>query len=342
MTSRDLEPRQDHVLAAEALRGRAIAATAVVLLLLLWLHLLPALLGALIGFVLFRVVGGDIPQPTVQDRVRTVILTAVLLVLVGVTFFEAFELLLNASSGGLPKLLQLMADTLDQIRSSAPAWIVRRLPDSAASLQQAVSGWLRSHAGQVQQLGRDALRLLFHLVIGLAIGLLAAASLRTLPRAPVPRVAEQRWQQVALAFTDIMAAQLRISLVNSALTAVYLLVILKLFGYHVPLSLTLVAVTFFAGFLPIVGNLLSNTAIIVASLTISAWIGLASLVFLVVIHKLEYFLNAHFVGSRIRMPPYALLTSMLVLEAVFGAPGLVAAPVYCAWFIRESRDAGWI
>ncbi len=342
MTRRDLEPRHDPVLAAEALRGRAVVVTGAILLLLLWLHLLPALLGALIGFVLFRVVGGDIPQPTVRDRVRTAILTAVLLVLVGVTFFEAFELLLNASSGGLPKLLQLMADTLDQIRSSAPAWVVSRLPDSTASLQQAVSEWLRSHAGEVQRWGRDALRLLFHLVIGLAIGLLAAASLRTLPRSPVPRVAEQRWQQVALAFTDIMAAQLRISLVNSALTAVYLLVILKLLGYHVPLSLTLVAVTFFAGFLPIVGNLISNTAIIVASLTISAWLGLASFVFLLVVHKLEYFLNAHFVGSRIRMPPYALLTSMLVLEASFGAPGLVAAPVYCAWFIRESREAGWI
>lgn len=342
MTSRDLEPRQDPVLAAEALRGRAVAATGAVLLLLLWLHLLPALLGALIGFVLFRVVGGDIPQPTLRDRARTATLTAVLLVLVSVTFFEAFELLLNASSGGLPKLLQLMADTLDQIRSSAPPWVVNRLPDSAASLQQAVSGWLRVHAGQVQQWGRDALRLLFDLVIGLAIGLLAAASMRTLPRAPVPRVAEQRWQQVTLAFTDIVAAQLRISLVNSALTALYLLVILKLLGYHVPLSLTLVAVTFFAGFLPIVGNLISNTAIIVASLTISVWLGAASLGFLLVIHKLEYFLNAHFVGSRIRMPPYALLVSMLVLEAAFGAPGLVAAPVYCAWFIREAREAGWI
>jgi len=62
----------------------------------------------------------------------------------------------------------------------------------------------------------------------------------------------------------------------------------------------------------------------------------------VIVHKLEYFLNAHFVGSRIRMPPYALLMSMLVLESAFGAPGLVAAPIYCAWFIREAREAGWL
>jgi predicted PurR-regulated permease PerM len=342
MTSRDLEPRQHSDLAAEALRGRAVAATAVVLLLVLWLHLLPALVGALIGFVLYRVVGGDQPATSWRDHARTAVLTGVLLVLVGLTFFEAFETLLNASHGGLPRLLQLMADTLDQIRSSAPPWIVSHLPDSAGSFQESVSGWLRAHAGEVQQWGRDALRVLFHLIVGLAIGLLAAGPMRTMPRAPVPRAAQARWMQVTLAFSDIMAAQLRIALVNSALTALYLLVGLKLFGYHVPLSVTLVAVTFFAGFLPIVGNLLSNTAIIIASLTISAWLGLASLGFLVIVHKLEYFLNAHFVGSRIRMPPYALLTSMLLLEAAFGAAGLVAAPIYCAWFIREGREAGWI
>lgn len=342
MTSRDLEPRHDQRLAAEVLRGRAVAVTAAVLLLVLWLHLVPALIGGLIGFVLYRAVGGDNPAPTGRERIRTAVLTGLLLVLVGFTFFEAFHVLLNASHGGLPRLLQLMADTLDQVRSSAPSWVVERLPDSASSMQESVSAWLRAHAGEVQQWGRDAVGVLLHLVIGLIIGLLAAGSMRTMPAAPMPRVAQERWIQVTLAFTDIVAAQLRISLVNSTLTAVYLLVVLKLLGYHVPLSLTLVAVTFFAGFLPIVGNLLSNTAIIIASLTVSMWLGVASLVFLVVVHKLEYFLNAHFVGSRIRMRPYALLTSMIVLEAAFGAPGLVAAPIYCAWFIRECREAGWI
>jgi predicted PurR-regulated permease PerM len=103
-----------------------------------------------------------------------------------------------------------------------------------------------------------------------------------------------------------------------------------------------VAFTFFAAFLPIVGNLLSNAAIVLAALTLSPWVGAGSLVYLVVIHKLEYFLNAHFVGSRVSMPPYALLVSMLILESAFGAQGLVAAPIYCAWLTRELREGGWI
>jgi predicted PurR-regulated permease PerM len=251
-------------------------------------------------------------------------------------------LLFGASHGGLARLLQLMADTLDHIRATAPDWMVSRLPDSAAALQESVSEWLRMHATDMQKWGRHALGILLHLLIGLVVGMLAGASMRVTPQAPLARSAQDRWMQLVLAFTDIVAAQLRISLVNSALTGLYLVVILPMLGYRVPLAFTLVAFTFVAGFLPIVGNLLSNTAIVIATLTVSPWLGAASLVFLIVIHKLEYFLNAHFVGSRVSMPPYALLVSMLVLEAAFGAWGVIAAPIYCAWLTRELREGGWI
>ncbi|HWI83020.1 AI-2E family transporter [Ramlibacter sp.] len=340
MSAHELDP--DPGAPAGRLARRSVGVTALVLLGLLWLHLLPALVGALTGFVLFRAVAGDQPPRSWRDTVRTTVLTLVLLAVVSVALFQAFELLVSASSGGLPKLLQLLADTLDHIRTMAPGWIVDRLPDSAAALQQALSDWLRAHAGEMQRWGRDALRVLFHLVIGLAIGMLAAASLRAEPRAVLPRLAQARWRQLGLAFSDIVAAQLRIALVNTALTGAFLVVLLPLLGYQVPLARTLVAVTFFAGLLPIIGNLLSNTAIVLAALTVSPWVGIGSLAFLIGIHKLEYFLNAHFVGSRISMPAYALLVTMLVLESAFGAAGLIAAPIYCAWLTRELRQARWI
>jgi predicted PurR-regulated permease PerM len=84
----------------------------------------------------------------------------------------------------------------------------------------------------------------------------------------------------------------------------------------------------------------SNTAIVLASLTASPWLALLSLGFLVGIHKLEYFLNAHIVGTRIRVPTYELLTAMLLLEAAFGLAGVVAAPIYVAWVTREWRSQG--
>jgi predicted PurR-regulated permease PerM len=297
------------------------------------------------GFVLYRWARTTTRagSQSLGSRVLTAVSVSILLLILGAALFAGFELLLSASAGGLSKLLRLLADTLDQIRDTAPQWMVARLPDSAAAMQEAISSWLRSHAGEVQHWGRQALHVLIHLLVGLAIGLMAGAAGPS--RQPVPmvlRLAQARLEQLALAFVDVVAAQLRISLINTALTALYLVVVLPALGYHVPLATTLVAFSFFASLLPIIGNLLSNAAIILAALTVSLGLGIASLVFLVVIHKLEYFLNARIVGGRIRVATYALLASMLALEAAFGVAGLVAAPIYCAWLTRELRDGKWI
>ena len=345
MTRPPETPDDEPIARRDVYHFRSVAIAGIALLLVLHLHLLPALFAGIGGFVLYRSLRARVRAHLDSTRAPwlTYLLLVLALVAIGLALFEGFELLLSASSGGLAKLLRLLADTVDTFRTTAPDWIATRLPDSAAAFQEAISSWLRSHAAQVQQWGRDALRVLLYVVLGLAIGILAgAAAPQPEPSAPLMRMAQHRLLQLALAFRDIFAAQLRISLVNMLVTAAYLLVILPLFGYKVPLAPTLVAFTFFASLLPIVGNLLSNAAIVLAALTVSPWLGGVSLIFLVVVHKLEYFLNAHFVGSRIQVPAYALLASMLVLEAGFGAAGLVAAPVYCAWLTRELRGGRWI
>ena len=137
--------------ALEALHGRSVLLAALALLAVLWLHLMPALFAGLGGFVLYRWIRAKAVAYTAswKSRPLTALLLAVILALLLFAVFEGVELLLNASSGGLAKLLRLLADTLDQIRATAPAWLANRLPDSAAAMQEAISGWLRSHAGQV-------------------------------------------------------------------------------------------------------------------------------------------------------------------------------------------------
>ena len=104
----------------------------------------------------------------------------------------------------------------------------------------------------------------------------------------------------------------------------------------------MIVVTFFAGLLPVVGNLISNSVIFVVSLAHSPTIALTSLAYLVVIHKLEYFLNARIVGSQISARAWELLTAMLVMESAFGLAGLVAAPICYAWLKDELRQRGLI
>ena len=94
--------------------------------------------------------------------------------------------------------------------------------------------------------------------------------------------------------------------------------------------------------LPVVGNLISNTVITIVALSVSVYVAAVALGYLVLIHKVEYFLNARIVGGEIHARAWELLLAMLVMEAAFGIPGLVAAPVYYAYIKRELVDQGWI
>ena len=105
---------------------------------------------------------------------------------------------------------------------------------------------------------------------------------------------------------------------------------------------TLIVLTFVIGLIPIFGNLVSNTVIFVVSLSHSFGVAMASLAYLVVIHKLEYFLNARIIGSHIRARAWEMLLAMLVMEAAFGIPGLIAAPIYYAYMKNELREKGLI
>ena len=101
----------------------------------------------------------------------------------------------------------------------------------------------------------------------------------------------------------------------------------------------MIAVTFVAGLIPVVGNLVSNVVVVIVSLSVSPFVALGSLVYLVAIHKLEYFLNARLVGTQIEARAWELLLAMLLMEAAFGVAGLIAAPIYYAYLKDELSAA---
>lgn len=117
-----------------------------------------------------------------------------------------------------------------------------------------------------------------------------------------------------------MGAQLTITLINTALTGIFLLII------RLPQAPLLIATTFLCGLVPIVGNLVSNTIITFLALSVSLKLALAALIFLIVVHKLEYFLNSTIIGQRIRNPVWLTLIALIIGERLMGIPGLVLAP----------------
>jgi predicted PurR-regulated permease PerM len=182
------------------------------------------------------------------------------------------------------------------------------------------------------------------LLIGMVIGAMAALFETTTPHnyRPLAAALHERVVNLNNAFRQIVFAQVRIAAINTVFTAIFLLIVLPLAGINLPLSKSMVAITFFAGLLPVIGNLISNTVIVVVALSHSLHTAIAALVFLVVIHKLEYFLNAKIIGSHINARAWELLAAMLVMESVFGMPGIIAAPVLYAYVKKELADRGLV
>jgi predicted PurR-regulated permease PerM len=152
---------------------------------------------------------------------------------------------------------------------------------------------------------------------------------------PLVHALTNRARLLGAAFRSVVFAQVRISALNTALTGFYLLVVVPWIGIQLPLTKTMIAVTFIAGLLPVIGNLISNTVIVVVSLSVSPIVAASSLAFLVVIHKLEYFVNARVMGGQIHARAWELLVAMLIMDAVFGIPGVIAAPIFYAYLKNE-------
>jgi predicted PurR-regulated permease PerM len=244
---------------------------------------------------------------------------------------------MNSEGGSFAALLAKMAEILESSRSTLPAWLADLLPRNDEAIRERASHWLREHSAELQVIGKETGHILAHVLIGMIIG--GMVSLREARQSdsmqPLARALAERVFRLGEAFRRIVFAQVRISALNTLFTAVYLAIVLPLFGVHLPLTKTMIVVAFLTGLLPVVGNLLSNTVIFVVSLAHSPSVALSSLTFLVVIHKLEYFLTARIVGAQIRAKAWELLTAMLVMESAFGLAGLVAAPICYAWLKDE-------
>jgi predicted PurR-regulated permease PerM len=321
--------------------------SALALGLVLELHLLPALLAGLLVFELvnlltpwlrLRALGRDGPRLLAVTLIATVVVAALAAAGLGLTAF------LRNSGESLPILMQKMAQILEDARVQLPANLLAHVPEDADTLQRTLVDWLRSHSGSLQLAGRDLGRSLVHVLMGMVIGALLSLQKATqhADRRPLAERITRHTERLSSAFRRVVFAQFWISAINAFVTWLYLGVALPVFGVELPLVKTLVAITLVIGLLPIVGNLISNTAIVIVSLSHGLPVAVASFVYLVFIHKLEYFLNARIVGSHINARAWELLVAMLVMESAFGLAGLIAAPIFYAYFKEELHDKGLV
>ena len=329
-----------------ATRNTAIAsylATASALLLVMFLHLLPALIAGLLVYAVVGALSPLLERKLPGELSRQLVVGALAIVVAGLLALLVFGMVafFRAELGDPDTLFDRMMPAIDRARTQLPAWIVAYLPVSAEDFRYTATHLARAHSAQLQVAGRETAHVFGRILVGLALGALIALS-HVRPgvgAGPLHRDLVARCTRFTHAFHDIVFAQARISALNTIFTAIFLLIVLPLAGVHLPLTKTLIMITFVVGLLPVIGNLISNTLIVLVALSISLWVALGALIFLILIHKLEYFLNARIVGRRIHARAWEILLAMLAMEAAFGLPGVVAAPIYYAYFKSELTAA---
>jgi predicted PurR-regulated permease PerM len=232
-----------------------------------------------------------------------------------------------------------LPDVAETSIPSASAWAQRRqieLPfTDFESLRTVVIDALKEEAHYLQDVAQFARRTGAALVFSI-LGIVAAVSLflktgldpyrgthavkNNLYSISCDEVST-RFRDFYRSFATVMGAQITISLINTVLTAIFVVVV------RLPHAPLIIAITFLCGLVPIIGNLVSNTIIVFVALTISLKLAIGALVFLVLIHKLEYFLNSKIIGNRIRNPVWLTLIALIIGERLMGIPGLILAPV---------------
>lgn len=333
------------VLASYGLMGAA-------LLLVMWRGLLPGLLCVCLGFLLtrwlaprFSLLWGripstiDVPRPFQIMAATLVVLAPLGLLVLGLSHSRGYVV---DAPQQYRELLNYMARTVLELRQKLPPDIANQLPAGADEIQRSLASYLGAQAGTLALAGRAWLGGLLFAYVGLLIGALAAVRQVGAGRGPLAQELVLRIALFGDAFRQIVAAQFWIATFNTLLTAVFLLVVLPLSGISLPYTPVLITITFVAGLIPIVGNLLCNAVITIVGLSVSPAAALACLGFLVLIHKAEYVINAKVVGQRTHMGVWELLSVMFVAEAVFGPAGLVAAPLFYAYLKKELHAANLV
>ncbi len=317
------------------------------LLCVVLLQLVAVLIAGLLTFQLVHMLAKLAHVTRLNHRGSKLLSVALLAVLVvtGLTLAGiGIGLFLRMGPDNLSGMLTQLASVLDNLRDRLPESLAASVPDETDNIRKHLVAWFHAHATDIRTVGTHTVRGVIHALIGLILGAMVALHEVTPQKRPslFLQALTHRVTRLVEAFRRVILAQVPISAINTCLTAVYLAIVLPCCGVDLPFKKTLIVVTFLVGLLPVVGNLISNTAIFLMSLRVSFTVAAVSLGYLIIIHKLEYFLNARIVGTRINAKAWELLIAMLVFEAAFGVSGLVMAPLVYAYVKHELMEQGVI
>ncbi|RZG75763.1 MULTISPECIES: AI-2E family transporter [unclassified Acinetobacter] len=321
---------------------------AIFLALLIPLHLLASFFA---GFVIFEIINslGNITEKYIDGQRARITISVILgiiivtLITLGITSLVSF-MQHDVQGSGVSALSDQIDQTLQKLQLEIAQYIPGFIPYTLPELKDQSMDLLKDNLSTLKHTGTDFIHNLATMLIASIVGILVSLNrLHPQPEQPVfKRAMIKRIENLSTAFKNVVFAQFKISLINTALFFVFSHILLPIFGVQLPFANTLVILTFIFGLIPIVGNLISNTIIVITGLTISVTTAGVALIYLILIHKLEYFINAKIIGTKIHAASWEVLLAMLVFEAIFGLAGLIVAPIFYAYIKLELKKAEMI
>lgn len=292
-----------------------------------WFHLLGALIAGLVGYGVTAALARGLRQTT-QKSEQTLAawgMGLLLLVLItlgivalgeGIAGFDPARL-----EGQFTRLVTAMLEGL-------PAVVQAHLPDTPAGVVGLLKTSVQEHLSEIFRAGKSLAGGVLLFLVSFLVGILAAEADKGAP-SENPLVTQLRG--FLAAFELALLTQVKLAVLYTLLTSLYVLVAVPAFGYEFTEPYLLIGLTFMFGLIPVIGNLAANVSTLLLSLKIAMPVAVASLVFLVTIHKLEYILIGKFMGRKQQVPLWKILATMVVFEHIAGLPGVLLAPVVVVW-----------
>lgn len=325
-------------------QGASFVLALVALFLVLHFGLIPGLLTGLGAYALTRTLAKTKLFQKAGGKALSLAAGLVVVVPLLGLVFAGFEIAQVVSSAvkDVPALSDHLVKVVLDWRARLPGVLSAHIPQEHEALRAWLGQVMQEQAPMLAGVGKTWAHGLLIAFLGLLIGALAAAGTNVPSDKPLAVAIRERASTMYEAFVQIVVAQFWIATINAGLTAVFLFAVLPLFDSYIPYSAGLVLLTFTAGLLPIVGNLLCNGVLTLAGMSVSPQVGLACLVFLIAIHKLEYIISAKVVGARISTSVWEVVTVIVAFEIMFGMAGLVAGPLYYAYLKLDMKRFGWV
>ncbi|CAN5624041.1 AI-2E family transporter [soil metagenome] len=309
---------------------------------LMWAGLLPVILALILTALLSPMAQWLKTRGLGNALASGATLLTTLAVVVGVFVFVApdvvrqLQTIGSTASGGFDQIQQWLA--------SPPLEISTEQIDKAAD--QATE-WLRSRSGSIASgafSGASAIGgVLINTILILALTFLLLKDGHRFPawqRSLVGRGAGAHLTEVLARNWKVLGGFIRTQALVSAIDAV--LIGAGLLALQVPLALALTVITFFAGFIPIIGAITAGGLAVLVALVTNGWqTALAVLALIVVVQQIEgNVLSPMLQGKTMSVHPALILVAVTIGGTLFGIIGVFLAVPLTASIVATTRYVG--